>query len=345
MEFRKLIGKTDLFSPLFDFERDTQSIEYRKDPLTEVWCRINVKRAERVRQAQRGEVDLGEIIDKTKKGCFFCPENIRKDTPLFPPHIWKEGRIWKGGCHLFPNLFPFAKHHAVATMTTEHFLDLDGFEAEMILDNLKATLEFMLSVHRSDPKAKYPMYNWNHLPPSAASIVHPHVQVLVDEKPTPYIGELLEKSRGYHHNSGRNYWADLVEEEKRIGERYIGREGSVSVLASYAPQGNREIQLVFRVSNLLELNEREMANFAGCLEKILHGYKEMGVGSFNLTTFSGPVDEKLDHYALHAKIISRPLFQPYYTNDTGFLERFHYEAVIETRPEDVAEQMRVFFEK
>ena len=118
----------------------------------------------------------------------------------------------------------------------------------------------------------------------------------------------------------------------------------MAVIASYAPQGNREVQIIFReISSLAELSEPEIADFADCLIKLLCGYKQMGVNSFNLSTFSAPLGEKLDHYSLHAKLISRPVLQPFYRNDTGILERLHYEADIEIEPEVVATKLRAFF--
>ena len=130
-------------------------------------------------------------------------------------------------------------------------------------------------------------------------------------------------------------------EEKRLGERYIGENDSLSVISSFAPQGNREIQIIFKgVSSIVGLDEKQVKDFAAFLVKILHGYKAMGVGSFNLTTFSGPIGEELPYYSLNAKIISRPSLNPFYTNDTGFMERFHYESIIETLPEDLAKTMR-----
>ncbi len=341
MEFRKIIAKPGLLSPLLGFQLDTQLVEYRFDPLTGLPCRINVRRAERVRQSQETEVSLRELVDRTKRNCFFCPENIERSTPLFTQNIAPEGRIRVGQSCVFPNLFPFAEHHVVATITREHYLDLDEFSEEMLQNNIEASQAWLLSVHSQDPEARYPMYNWNHMPPSAASIVHPHVQVLLDRRPTPYLKRLLEKSEEYYLKTGKNYWKDLVIEEKRLGERYIGENNSLSVIASYAPQGNRELQLIFKeASSLSDLDAKMRRDFAASIVRLLSGYKKMGVTSFNLSTFSGPVGEKPPHYSLNAKIISRPPTTPFYTNDSGFMERFHYESIIETLPEELAETMR-----
>jgi galactose-1-phosphate uridylyltransferase len=342
MEFPKITITSELASPP-SFEWDVQLIEYREDPLTRVPCRINAERASRLKQAQR-VADLSEVLGKPED-CPFCPQNIEQMTPLFPESLYPRGRIKRDECYFFPNLFPLAEYHAAATLTTKHFLELGQFQARMIADTLIATKEYVLAVYRRNGEARYPIYLWNHLPPSAASIVHPHIQVLVDRRPTPYQQTLLQSSLDYFQKTGKNFWREIVEEEKRIGERYIGGNDRISVLASYAPQGNREVQIIFKdVSNLAELDELQIGDFADCVIRILSGYEQMGVGSFNLSTFSGPMGEKLDYYFLNAKIISRPLPQPFYRNDTGILERFHYEADIEMLPEVVAQTMKAFFE-
>lgn len=344
MEFRKEIKSMEILSPLVQFESEVQLIEYREDPLTGSQSRINVARAERARQAQGGEVKVKEVIERTRAGCFFCPENIVQGTPKFSPKLFPEGRIKRGECLLFPNLYPFAEYHAVATLSERHFLELDEFTTEMLVDNIIASREYIVLVHQKDEEAKYPVWIWNHLPPSGASIVHPHVQIVVDRAPTPELGRLLGKSEEYFRRHGRNYWRELIEVERETGERYIGENDSLAVIASYAPRGNREVQMIFKgVGNLADLDERQTRDFADAIVKILHCYKGMGVNSFNLITYSAPLKQRPDHYWLSARIISRPLFQPVYTSDAGFMERFYDVWVIETLPEAVAREMRASF--
>jgi len=341
MEFPKTVITAQFLSPP-SFERDTHLIEYREDPLTGMLCRINTRRAGRIRKTL--PTDLSEIMAESGD-CPFCPQNIVQATPLFTEDFCPGGRIRWGECYLFPNLFPLAEYHATGTLTPRHFLDLDQFQVEMVVDSLRATKEYLLWVQRHNKEARYPIYLWNHLHPSAASILHPHVQILVGRKPTSYQQRLLQSSRDYFQKTGRNFWEDLIEEEKKRGERYIGGKGSVAVIASYAPQGNREVQIIFReISNLAELSEPEIIDFADCVIRLLYGYKQMGINSFNLSTFSAPLGERLDHYSLHAKLISRPVLQPFYRNDTGILERLHYEADIEIEPEVVAKELKALFE-
>jgi UDPglucose--hexose-1-phosphate uridylyltransferase len=342
MEFRKVVFTSELLSPS-SLERDLHTIEYRQDPLTGEPCRINVRRTKRLKKAAPGNV-LREVAGSSRD-CPFCPHNVQQATSLFARDFCPEGRIATGECCLFPNLFPLAEHHAVGVLTSKHMLDLDEFGVGTVVDSLMATRRYLEMVDSREGESKYPIYLWNHLQPSAASMVHPHIQVMVDRWPTPYQKTLLDRSREYFQQTGRSFWEDLVDEEKRSGERFIGERGSVAALAGYAPQGNREVRVICRgEANLMDLSETDMGDFADCLIRLLRGYKQMGINSFNLSTFSAALGERLDYYALNAKLIARPVLQPFYRNDTGILERFHHDADIDMAPEEVARSMKAAFE-
>ena len=82
IRFEKRVRYAQIKSPLADFQKVKQEIEYRKDPLIEHWSRVNIIRAERVKQASKPnenyEKNLQEIIENSQKRCFFCPENVLK---------------------------------------------------------------------------------------------------------------------------------------------------------------------------------------------------------------------------------------------------------------------------
>ena len=105
MEFRRELKSQELLSPALQFESEFQPIEYREDPLTGSQSRINVARAGRVKQVQKGEPGVKEMVERTRAGCFFCAENIRERTPRLPPRLLPGGRIERGECLLFPNLY------------------------------------------------------------------------------------------------------------------------------------------------------------------------------------------------------------------------------------------------
>ena len=85
---------------------------------------------------------------------------------MFPSSLVPEGRIKVGETTVFPNLFPFAKYHAVATVSKEHFLGIDEFTLKQIQDTIKASIEYFRAVALSDKKAVFPIFSWNFLPPA-----------------------------------------------------------------------------------------------------------------------------------------------------------------------------------
>jgi len=312
------------------------------DPLTKRTCRINVNRAKRPIQSSICP-ELGDIVTKSKAKCFFCPENIERTTPMFAEGM--PDRIKVGKACVFPNLFPFGGFHAVGVFSGDHFLEPAKFTPNLIEDCLKACLQYFGLVKDRHPEIKYWNINWNYMPPGAASIIHPHVQILADPAPSFYLGEILEKSMAYHNHNGRNYWADLVKTEKENGERYIGQRGRTHWIAGFAPRGNKEvIGVVEDKSSLVGFEKAGLHEFCAGLSMVLAGYHELCVQSFTMSVFSGPAGEKNSNfYWLNARIISRPNVVPFYTNDAGFMERLHAEPVADTVPEDLAVELRKFF--
>jgi galactose-1-phosphate uridylyltransferase len=344
MEFRTEVKTLELLGPTNGFKREDHQIEYRYDPLTDSESRINKARAGRVKQSQGDEVKVRDLVERTSRGCIFCPDGIEQSTPKFPPEFCQEGRIQRGQSIFFPNLYPFAAYHAVGTMSRSHYLELDDFTPQMLKDNIMASEEYVNQVHKQDTGARFPVWIWNYLPPSGASIIHPHVQVFVDHGPMRGLEEILQSSGRYYQENGRTYWTDLIEVERDIGERFIAEDNTLAVIASFAPRGNREAQFIFKgVTHLCELNEGQAEDFATAIVKALQCYKSMGVNSFNLITCSASLGERIEHFRMSARIISRPVYQPLYTNDTGPVERFYGTSVIEVLPEDVAGQMRDAF--
>jgi UDPglucose--hexose-1-phosphate uridylyltransferase len=341
IRFHKTIREAKLLPPPA-FEPEIQPIEYRDDPLTGARAVINIRRVERPRQAEWDE-DSSNFIRDTREGCFFCPENRDKSTPMMIQELSREGRILVNGSFLFPNRFPFAEYNAVATLSEEHFLDLDQFSNECLVDNLCACKEYVHIIYSKDNDARYPVWIWNYLPPSAGSMIHPHTQILVSREPTPYQKALFHESEAYYRENGRPFWDELIDIE-RDGERWIGENGTLALMASFAPTGNREVQFIFKdICGLMELDEKRTADFIRALVKVLQYYKDDGVNSFNLSTFSAGIGSTPNYYRLIVKMMSRPRFKPYYTAFGGPLELWHKESVVDTLPEQVASKAKRFF--
>ena len=319
-------------------------IEYRFDPLTQHLSRLNPARARRPKQAE-APGQLQRLIQESAESCPFCPSRIEEVTPTFPPELWGAGRIRRGETVVFPNLHPFGENHAVGTIAQAHHAAIDSFRPAQLLDNMIAARTYFRVVHEHDPEARLPVYVWNYMPPSAGSILHPHVQLMLERDPLPRLRDMLDRSRTYERVHGRSFWRDLVEAEERRGERFIDSNESFGVLATFAPRGFREVAFVFHEATCLASLDREsMTYFSESLARALKAYRHMGVGSFNLASFSAPMDTSAFHFALVMVLVSRPYPSGIYTNDSGPMERLYDAWVIDTLPELVAKAMRPYFE-
>ena len=190
----------------------------------------------------------------------------------------------------------------------------------------------------------YPILIWNFLPPSAGSIVHPHVQILIETSPIAGLRIMLEREKEFFRENKVTFWERLIEEEKKRNERFILQRRYLSVLTSFAPRGYREILIVFHnISSFLQLKDPHILELEDTICKILKAYHNMGVRSFNLVTYSDSLTKESSFHHLIIKIISRPTPLPYYTNDTGPFERLYDTWVIDTVPEEIADVIRNYF--
>ena len=86
-----------------------------------------------------------------------------------------------------------------------------------------------------------------------------------------------------------------------------------------------------------------MERFSTYLSRTLRAYGEIGMGSFNLVTFSGPIGgNKAYFYWMSARLISRPYPKGIYTSDTGPMERLQDVWATDTLPEELARRMKPF---
>eukprot|EP00005_Dracoamoeba_jomungandri_P005156 CAMPEP_0174260528 /NCGR_PEP_ID=MMETSP0439-20130205/9854_1 /TAXON_ID=0 /ORGANISM="Stereomyxa ramosa, Strain Chinc5" /LENGTH=346 /DNA_ID=CAMNT_0015344785 /DNA_START=1 /DNA_END=1038 /DNA_ORIENTATION=+ len=323
-----------------------QYVQFRLDPLTKHETRINENRANRPKQ--QGDLSddaLNELITRAATRNPFLPENIKNNVvPSFPPEIIKEnnGRFVKGEATLFPNLNPFGLNHAVAVISHKHYLPLNEFSGELVKDTLITCLGFINVVASQHPDEKwYPTLIWNYMPPSAGSLIHPHMQIMIENKPMKKTEDELIASEQYFKEHNSNFWTDLVNEESRLGERFVGCEGSASVITSFAPRGFNETRVIVKgVSSLSDLSEDQLTDTSEAISKVLKGFHSLGIGSMNMATYSDFAGSKSDSYSLSFQFFSRPYPKGIYTNDTGPMERMYNVYVIDTMPEGVAEEMR-----
>ncbi|MEM3609220.1 MAG: hypothetical protein QXV87_02590, partial [Candidatus Bathyarchaeia archaeon] len=178
-------------------------------------------------------------------------------------------------------------------------------------------------------------------PPAGSSIFHPHMQVLVRDRPVYLAKLLIEKSRAYWKQNRSSYWSDLLSAEKG-GERYLFEINGVEWLVPFAPlRGANEVQAVVRgKSSLLELTDEDCHGLAEGMARILRFYHKEGYISFNAIVVSGPIDEHLDYFDVNLRIISRPGIQASSFTDSWALPYLLWDGEAAEEPEKLAERIR-----
>jgi len=144
------------------------------------------------------------MLENAEKKDPFRADVIMKNVPKFDEkilsHVQKkyvnEGRIVNGDTVIFPNLNPFGDNHAVATFCKESYLPIESFTKRMFVDCLVVVQEYSRAILK-EKNESFVTLVWNYMPPSAGSLIHPHVQILIEKTPMPELKAQLKATELY----------------------------------------------------------------------------------------------------------------------------------------------------
>lgn len=311
--------------------------EIRKDPLTGETSRIIFDPG-----APFVPTDYTELAKETAgKKCPFCPENVQSFTPTFPETLVTGGRLIQGEAIVFPNLFPYSKHNAVVRMCDQHYVKLDEFTGPMITDSFSAAQDYLKKVIAQDSQTTYASINWNYLPPSGGSILHPHIHVLASEQPTNYQAITSSAAAQFHKTHGQNFYNALVEQERDLDERFIGTTGTIDWLHAFAPKSHTDFIGVFNASSLDELNDNNWQDLANSLLRFFRYFDSIGIASFNLGLFI-PVSRNSAE-RIHVRLVPRLTIGGLQTSDMNVFNFLHSEPLCLKVPEQITKEIAPFF--
>lgn len=287
--------------------------EVRKDPITGVRVSIIDKEILLQEPSQR-------VWPDSSKDCPFCAEYIEDSTPSF-----EDGsRIVKGDVVLFPNLYPYAKHCAVAVFK-EHEMGLKDFTVSLLKDAFEACASYLKGLDDSE----YMSINMNYLYPSGCTVLHPHMQVISDTIPTTYV-EIANA-----HSS--DFWEEYIIHEKN-SSRYLGECEGMDVIASFAPLGYFEVMGIR--TDWHSLNDVDFwEGPARVLYSALQYYNSMNRDSFNMALYMAPEGSSMP---FHMRVCSRSTFGMYYRSDVGYMERLHLSSVVPHKPEELRDSFKLY---
>jgi len=332
MKFEIIQKETVILDPKNNMARRAIPSEIRKDPLTGRNSRICHFMA-----LKWDKPDFEKLIAGTEAWCPFCPDKVMEVTPSFPEEILPEGRIISDDMVLFPNIAPYDSLGAVATMGSRHFIPMGELTSERITKAFRIAMEFFRKVHSTGhPESVYHIVNWNYMPASGSSLIHPHLQVFATSVAPNLMREELEAAKSYLKTNGTNFWDDLVRAEETRGERYLGRIGRTTWLTAYAPIGvaGDVLAVVDGIQSTLELTDNDLADLSLGLTKVMAAYDEMGIYNFNMNFFTGAEGD--EHVRVHLLFSPRTFFnQALGSSDVGALRNLFNEAICMAFPEEI----------
>lgn len=346
MKFKKEVRYAEILNPLKNFELEKQVVEHRFDPLTGQSTVITSGRfsyAKRLFETDKNE--LLKVAEQTRQNCPFCPERILNSTPKFPAKLVPGGRMIEDEVIIFPGLFAHMDFNALAVVDKEHYLEIDELAPDRILKVFKGGLRYFRRINEVYPTVKFVAFVGNYLPPSGSSIIHPHVQLLASDQPFYLLNLLIKKSNEYFKKNNRNYWIELIEKEKEIGERFVAETRDVAWLTPFAPTKTFEVWGINKIKdNFMQFNDKDLRVFAEGLANIFRFYKEEGVNCFNFTLYSGQLDENAsDYFRVGLRISARFGFKQPFINDVWGLQALLLEGEAYETPETVAKKLREYF--
>jgi galactose-1-phosphate uridylyltransferase len=339
IKFRKIQTTSKFLDSRKDYEEKASSLEYRIDPLTK-----DMGLVRDLRFKNPLKTDLSPLIAKSlERGCPFCKGKINTVTPKFVPDLCPDGRITVGEATVFPNAAPYMQYSAVTVICSSHFCGLSEFSPPILSDALRACQDYLRMVHEYDPRARYCGIMWNYLPPANSSQVHPHLQVFAGRFPMVYHKKLLDASKRYRRGNGTIFWSELIEEEKRLQERFIGAIGSTVWLASFVPRSFQlDVRAIFQNNeSILSLSPQDFQDLARGLVNVFKYMDDQNHYSFNMFIYSGITGEK--SFWTQARVIQRGPLPPMDISDAGNATLLGDTRMSIRSPEFICEELRPFF--
>lgn len=341
MKFETFSRETVILDPSNEMARKVIPSEIRCDPLTGRTARICHFMA-----LKWEKPDFEQLVGGTEQWCPFCPDKVLEVTPCFPQDIISEGRMVLDDKVLFPNIAPYDSLGAVATLGGIHYIPMTEIEPQRIADAFALAMKFFRRLHDiKHPESVYHLINWNYMPASGSSLIHPHLQVFATAFAPNLLREELTAARAYMQSNRTNYWDDYTATEIGNAERYLGRIGRINWFSAYAPMGVAgDIVAVFEdICSTLELTDDDLLDIAAGLTRAMKAYDKMGIYNFNMNFFPGAREDSFTR--LHLVFSPRTFFnQALGTPDIGALRNLYNESLCMSFPEDINQTLKPEFQ-
>ena len=248
----------------------------------------------------------------------------------------------RGTSTLFPNLFPYGRYSAVSLFDNEHFVEIGTANLQSYTDSFMNCRDYLMRVLSHDPAAVFMAITQNHLPSAGGSLLHPHLQVQADRKPTNHQRFLQSRAAEQRRRFGTRLLSDYLALEKQAVQRCIGVTGPWQWLAAFAPEGFFEIWGILPgVTSLEQATDDHWQTLAKGVLNAQRFYRSLGRNGYNLGLLLWGNDS--NDLELRVVLTVRSNYAPWVRSDfTGF-EVMLGDMATFSSPESTAERARIFW--
>jgi galactose-1-phosphate uridylyltransferase len=282
---------------------------------------FNALRSQRPLEAPSRSGNAEERLE-SPGDCSFC--NPWACTPADP-----FGRIQGRHCLTASNVAKYDGWHAVIIFDEHHPL---RFTANQVADYLDTAQQWAQRAHQADPGACYPLFLWNCLWRSGASILHGHAQMVLGRN--AHYGKVEQWRQAalrYHQTYGADYFADIVAVHRAL--HLAVEHGSATIIPSLTPFKERETLII-----ATQMGDDLKCAIYHLLATLV---RRLGMQSFNLALYQPPlgdVPENWQGFPFVVRVLDRGSLQST-TTDIGAMEIFA-QSVVVSDPFDVSEALR-----
>jgi hypothetical protein len=284
-------------------------------------AQFNALRSQRPLEAPSGSRNVEEQLED-QDDCSFC--NPWACTPADP-----FGRIRGRHCLTASNVAKYDGWHAVIIFDEHNPL---CFTADQVADYLDTAQQWAQKAHQADPGACYPLFLWNCLWRSGASILHGHAQMVLARK-THYakVEHWRQAAHRYRQTYGSDYFSDLVAVSHAL--HLAVEHGSATIVPSLTPFKERETLIIGP-----QMDDDLKSAIHHLLTTLV---SHLGTRSFNLALYQPPLGDALEDwegFPFVVRVLDRGSIQST-TSDIGAMEIFA-QSVVVSDPFDVREALR-----
>jgi galactose-1-phosphate uridylyltransferase len=255
--------------------------------------------------------------------CSFCSPRACTPADFF-------GRIQGRHCLTASNVAKYDGWHSVIVFDEHQPL---RFTADQVADYLETAQQWAQRAHQADPSACYPLFLWNCLWRSGASILHGHAQMVLScDMHYAKVEHWRQAALRYRQAYRADYFADLIAVSRALHLAVDHR--TAAILPSLTPFKEKETLIIAP-----EMGDDLKSAIYHLLTTFVY---RLGVQSFNLALYHPPLTDTAEDwqgFPFVARVLDRGLVQNA-TSDIGAMEIFA-QSVVSSDPFQIAQALRL----